>query len=49
MSADDEIPENRSLFRRAVGDGRAIWLSPQLFNWHIIIGPANEGWYDDDW
>jgi hypothetical protein len=35
--------------RRDLGDGRSIWLYPQIYNYKIAIGPSDTPWYDDDW
>lgn len=34
---------------RELGDGRAIWLRPQLFNFLLIIGKTDDEGFDDCW
>lgn len=41
--------DENGLARRDLGDGRSIWLTPQIFNYKIVIGPTTARWYDDDW
>jgi hypothetical protein len=35
--------------RRDLGDGRSLWLYPQIYNWKLVIGPTGASTYTDDW
>lgn len=43
------IEHEPGALHRELGDGRSIWLRPQLFNYVLVIGPTDAPWYTDDW